>query len=122
MRHDQSGRPAVYRGEWLVVELVGDERLSLHHLVQRKVGGVPAVAVGHHVPGGWIDLDGLEQGVDAYAKPLGVELGPLRDATDVDGVRLAGEFLKLVPAPGPRSPDQCLGCERPAGAPRVRAR
>ena len=102
------------RLERLVVELVGHEGLPIDHLIERKVGRVVAVAVRRHVAPRGIDLDGLQQGVDADGKPFGVELGPFRDAADVDGVGLRGEFLKFLPAPGHRRPDEALDRERPS--------
>src|SRR5207245_11500205 len=71
-------------------------------------------AVGHHVPSRGIDLDGLQQGVDADSKPFGVELGPFRDAADVDGIGLRGEFLKFLPAPGHRRLDEALDRKGPS--------
>src|SRR5713101_7645901 len=99
MRYHQSSRSAVHGFQWLVIELIGDEGLPLHHLVHRKVGCITAVAVGHDIARDRVDLYGREQRIDADAEPLGIELGPLRDAADVDRVRLRGEFLKLVPGP-----------------------
>src|SRR3984893_13619398 len=100
MRHDQARRPSVYSLERLVAELVGDECLALRHFLEGNVRRVAAVAVRHHVLAGRVDLDGLEQRIDADAQPLHVELGPFGHATDVDGVRLRGELLKVSPTPG----------------------
>src|SRR2546429_361953 len=61
VRHDQPRRPAVDRLERLVIELVSHEGLPIHHLLEREIGRVGAVAVGHHVPSHGIDLHGLQQ-------------------------------------------------------------
>src|SRR5207245_10515044 len=106
MRHDQSRRPAMHRLERLVVELVGNERLPLRHFVEGNIGRVAAGGIGHHDLAGRVELNRLEQGIDADAEPLHVELGPLGNTADVNRVGLGWQLCKLSPLPGHRLANQ----------------
>src|SRR5260370_11443492 len=41
----------------------------------------------------------LQQGLDGDAFPMGIELGPFGDTTDVDGWRLMGKSQQFLPGP-----------------------
>src|SRR5262245_50864376 len=122
VRHDQAGRSAVLRLERLVVVAVGDERLAVGGLVEWQVRGVPAVAEGADVGRVVVDLDVLEEGVQAHAFPLRVQLAPLGDAVDVHDEGLLWQLQELVPGPADRRPDEPFDAERPAVQRRARRR
>src|SRR4051794_30889166 len=95
VRYQQARRPAVLGLERRAVVGVDHPRLAVRDVLDRQVGRVAAVGVDHRV--GAEDLEILEQRVDRHALPAGAQLGPGRDAVDVDGDRLARQRLELLP-------------------------
>ena len=97
------------------------QALPSEQVLERQVRGVAAVAVDHHVVGLVVDV--REQRVERDALPVGVELGPLGHAVDVDRDLLGGQRGELLPAPAsaarPTSPSienvQASRCTRGVG-------
>src|SRR5207244_3008540 len=114
VRDDESGWPAVRRLQGRTFIPIGDEGLPVDDIAERQVGGVAADRVRDHEAGGRVDLDVLQQGVDADARPDGVQLGPLRDAADVDGPLPRRKGAELRPVPADRLTNEPVDGERPA--------
>ena len=100
--------------ERAAVVLEGDERLAVEDVLERQVRRVPAIRPGDREGGGGIEIDVLEQGIDADAAPAHVELRPLRHAADVDRPLPARERQERLPGPADRLADEALDRERPA--------
>ena len=83
VRHDETRRAAVLRCERLAFVFVRDEGLTVYEIGKRDVRRVSAVAESGDEHAAPIELDVLQKDVDADASPVGVELGPFRDARDV---------------------------------------
>src|SRR5215213_5412872 len=66
-RHDETCRPAMLGGERLAVVLERDEGLVVQHVGEGQVRRVPAIAEGDPEGRLRIELDGLEERVDAHA-------------------------------------------------------
>ena len=104
------------------VVLERDERLAVEHVPERQVRGVAAVARRDQEGRGRIEVDVLEERVDADAAPAHVELRPFRHAADVDRPLASRECQEGVPRPADRLADQALDGERPAVERRPRGR
>ena len=99
--------------ERFAVVLPGDERLVVQDVGEGQVRRVPAVAVGDDERGLRVQLDALEQRVEAHALPAHVEMGPFRDAADVDDPLSTREREELLPAPARPVRDQAVDLEGP---------
>src|SRR5207245_5281970 len=70
------------------------------YIDERQIGGIASIAESDDIPrdvGVIIHL--LQQGLDGDAFPMGIELGPLGDTTDVDGWCLMGKGQQFLPGP-----------------------
>jgi hypothetical protein len=97
VRHEQPGRPAVLSCQRLAVVGVSHPRLTAGQVRHRHVGRIAPVAVGHReravMPGQ------VQQRVHRHAPPRGIQLGPLRDAVNVNGHVLGRQGAEIRPAP-----------------------
>ena len=89
---------------------------------ERQVRRVAAIRPADRERGAGIEIDVLEQRVDADAAPVHVELRPLRHAADVDRPLAAREREERLPRPADRLADEALDGERPAVQRRPRRR
>ena len=101
--------------ERLAVIGVSDDHVVVEHDLEREVGRVAAVGVGHHELAFRIDAGAAEQLADGDADPGRVELRPARDAVDVGRDLPLREGLQLVPGQGQRVVDLAEDVEIPLG-------
>src|SRR5690349_5413015 len=71
-RNDEPGRAAVLRCQRLAVVFPRDERLAVQDVAERKVRRVAAIRVGDQECGLGVEVDALEERVDADAAPVHV--------------------------------------------------
>src|SRR3954452_22120230 len=123
-RDDQSGGPAMLGREPSPVVLEGDEGLPIQDVPDGEVRRVSAIRPADRERGAGVEIDLLEQRVDAHAPPAHVELRPLRHAADVDRPLPVREREELVPRPADPLANESLDGERPVvlGRPRSRPR
>src|SRR5206468_131347 len=94
MRYDESRRAAVLGVERRAVVFVRDEGLTVDDIRQAEIRRVATVGVGGRESCPRLELDGLEERIDAHAAPAWIELRPLRNARDVDRELLGGQRSK----------------------------
>src|SRR5216683_763859 len=97
MRDEQPRRAAVLGIERLAVIAERQPGTPAGDVVDREVGAVATVAEGKHECRLGCGL--LEQRVDRYGLPLGVELGPPGHAMNVGRDGLGGQRAHLLPGP-----------------------
>jgi hypothetical protein len=97
--------------ERLAFVLGHDPGLAVSQVLDREVGGVAAVGVGHRIGAERLRL--LEQEIERDAAEVGAELGPLGDAVDVAGHGLEREPGELLPTPLALLRDHAVNAEAP---------
>src|SRR5271170_7208627 len=88
VRNKQPGRPTMFGGELLTVELKGDPGLPVAQVSDGKVCRVVGLGEREDVPR--VAIDSREEYVERHAGPLRAQLRPFGHATDVNGRVLAG--------------------------------
>ena len=84
----------------LAVVVGGHHALAIDQILDRQVGGVTAIAVGHEIGRRrLVEPRRLDQVIDRHALPFRPKLAPLGDAMDVDGDLGLRQGLKLLPRP-----------------------
>src|SRR5690242_9645356 len=95
--HEQPQRPSVLVPQRLAVIGVGEQHVVVHHHLERKIGGVAAVRVGHHVLPGRAHASLLQEIAQKHAAPRGVELAPASDAMNIHDHVVLRQRHQLVP-------------------------
>src|SRR6185503_2093538 len=113
-RYDEPRGATVLRRKRLAVVLPRDEGLAVQDVAERQVRRIAAVGIGDHECSVLIELDVLEEGVEAHSAPLHVELRPLRDTADIDDPFAVRQCHELGPRPDYRVADEAFDRERPA--------
>ena len=83
--------------ERLAVVGVGEQHVVVHHHLERQVGGVAAVRIGHDVLALGLDPRLLEQVAQEHAAPRRVELAPAGHAVDVHHHVRLRQVVQLLP-------------------------
>src|SRR5262249_36700674 len=91
-----------------------DERPGAAQVGDGDVGRVAVFAEGHDELRRRLVARGLEEGVEGDVLPAGIELGPLGDAVDVDGLLGGRQRVQRLPGPAAElAPRRVLERERP---------
>ena len=120
MRDHQARGTSVLGRQRLAIVFVGDESLVVDNVGDGEIGGIAAIRVSGDEGRLGIQLDRLEERVNADRLPFHVELGPFGHAADIDGVFLGGQLQKLRPGPGHRLANQSVDREAPLLRPNSR--
>src|SRR5918993_1335920 len=113
VRDQQPDGTTVLDGQRLPVELPDHPRLAAGDVLERQVGRVAGLRRRHDEVRLGGPPGGLQEGVDADPREVGVELRPGRDAVDVTAVLRRRQPVRLVPRPGGRVLDHAVDGDAP---------
>jgi hypothetical protein len=120
--HEQPQRGAVVGLERLARVRVGQQHVVVAQELERDVGGVAAVGVGHHVGGVGHHACAVQHLAHRHAAPDGVELRPAGHAVDVRRDLALGQCHQLVPGQAQLAVHAAEDREVPAGEVELRVR
>src|SRR5512143_1773957 len=113
MGYDEPGRAAVFGRKRTIVVVPRDEGLTINDVRQRHIGRIAIDGVGNDELRLVIDLDLLQQRIDADAMPARIEVRPFSDAVNIDDEILLRKFKEVRPRPRDRFLDETFNGESP---------